>query len=157
MESKIREEISVEVDYDGGSYEADIVKMHGKFNYLNVYIYLFCIFSQNVKVCYSLFPLLTIRLCILPFFATNVELQKRFAAGQQQFYNSEILLYVDDAQIRKRSPLSEYEPNNPYDVVAVAVINNLLRPHRGPTEVSPRFNRGLTSVSPQSHRGLTAV
>ena len=42
MESKIREGISVEVDYDGGSYEADIVKMHGKFNYLNVYIYLFC-------------------------------------------------------------------------------------------------------------------
>ena len=46
MESKIREGISVEVDYDGGSYEADIVKMHGKFNYLNVYIYLFCIFLK---------------------------------------------------------------------------------------------------------------
>ena len=53
----MREKISVEVDYDGGSYEAD------------------------VKFCYSLFPLLTIRLCISSFFATNVELQKHFAAG----------------------------------------------------------------------------
>ena len=55
MESKIRKVISVEVDYDGGSYEADIVKMHGKFNYLNVYIYLFCIFlkmSRLVIVCF---------------------------------------------------------------------------------------------------------
>ena len=43
VESKIKEGISVEVDYDGGSYEADIVKMHCKFNYLNVYIYLLCI------------------------------------------------------------------------------------------------------------------
>ena len=46
MESKIRKGISVEVEYDGGSYEADVVKMHGKFNYLTVYIYLFCIFSS---------------------------------------------------------------------------------------------------------------
>ena len=55
MKSKIREGISVEVDYDDGSYEADIVKMHGKFNYLNVYIYLLCIFlkmSRFVIVCF---------------------------------------------------------------------------------------------------------
>ena len=55
MELKIREGISVEVDYGGGSYEADIIKMHGKFNYLNVYIYLFCIFlkmSRFVTVCF---------------------------------------------------------------------------------------------------------
>ena len=55
MESKIREGISVEVDYDGGSYEADIVKVHSKFNCLNVYIYLFCIFleiSRFVIVCF---------------------------------------------------------------------------------------------------------
>ena len=45
-ESKIREGISVEVDYDGGSYEADILKIHGKFNYLNVYIYLFFFFFK---------------------------------------------------------------------------------------------------------------
>ena len=55
IESKIRKGISVEVDYDGGSYEADIVKMHGEFNYLNVYIYLFCFFlkmSRFVIVCF---------------------------------------------------------------------------------------------------------
>ena len=46
MESKIREGISVEVDYDGGTYEADIVKMHGMFNYLNVYIYCFAFFLK---------------------------------------------------------------------------------------------------------------
>ena len=60
MESKIREGISVEVDYDGGSYEADIVKMHGKFNYLNVYTYLqFCIplkMSRFVLVCFLYQP-----------------------------------------------------------------------------------------------------
>ena len=94
---------------------------------------------------------------ILAFSDFIHKLQKRFPARQQQFLNSEILLYVDDAQIRKGSPLSEYEPNNPYDVVAAAVVINSLLSHRGPIEVSPRSNRGLTWISPWSHRGLTAV
>ena len=45
---KIREGVSGEADYDGGSYEAHISsvfffhisRMHGKFKYLNVYTYL---------------------------------------------------------------------------------------------------------------------
>ena len=36
-ESKIRERISVKVDYDGSCYEVHIVRMHGKFNNLKVY------------------------------------------------------------------------------------------------------------------------
>ena len=45
-ESKIREGITVDVDYGGVSYEAQIVRMHGKFYYG---IYIFVCFALLLK------------------------------------------------------------------------------------------------------------
>ena len=49
-------------------------------------------------------------------------------------------------QIRKRSPLSENKRSNLSDVVTVAVINNLLRSHRGLAAVTPRSSRSFCQV-----------
>ena len=111
---------------------------------------------------------------------TNIERYKRFPARQQQTYI--ILKFLDDALIRKRSALSEYrsalsqyELNNPYDVVAVTNRINFGFKHAACSRRNKLFSNSCSTdnslfsrycfarallvvkISSQSHRGPTKV